>query len=200
MKTFDKLVPREYNNYIESVFMSENFPWFLTTKTVTYMDKSCVFNNNVYDIPQFVHLFYRNDSINSEYYKLVTPFISELEKQTGKTYLDRLIRIKANLMYKRQDYPIDSYCSPHCDCSDNVGRPVETESLIYYVNDTDGDTLIFNEVFDGNHINQLTIAERITPNRGHSVLFNSTALHTGTPPRSHDFRIVINFVFFKDKQ
>lgn len=163
------------------------------------MDKTCVFNNNVYDIPQFVHLFYINGNINSEHYKLVQPFIGELEKQTGKSYQDRLVRIKANLMYKREDYPDHGYCAPHCDCSDNTG-PVETESLIYYVNDSDGDTIIFNEVFDGNHINQLTIAERITPKRGQSVLFNSTALHTGTPPKNHDFRIVINFVFFKDKQ
>ena len=95
---------------------------------------------------------------------------------------------------------MDCYVAPHSDFLTLKGPIVETESLLYYVNHSDGDTFIFNEKFYGETINKLTVNKKITPNRGQCVLFDSTYLHAGSPPRIHDYRMVINLAFMKDKK
>ena len=70
--------------------------------------------------------------------------------------------------------------------------------IIYYVNDSDGDTIIFNEHLDGkteHNITELTEVYRETPKAGTGILFNSQQLHTSTTPKITDRRVVINYVF-----
>ena len=54
---------------------------------------------------------------------------------------------------------------------------------IYYVNDSDGDTIIMGE---DNHI------ERVTPKANRMITFNGKHLHTGHSPQQHKCRILIN--------
>jgi|688.fasta_scaffold195413_3 hypothetical protein len=199
-KIIDNIVPREYENIIERLFLSTGFPWYISTKTVTPNDRSFIMSNKVTDIPQFTHMFFNSGSVTSDYFSHVKPFIKGLEEKTGRTYLDKIIRIKANLTYRNTAYPEDNYCSPHCDCSYDGGGSVKTDTLLYYVNESDGDTLVFNEMFGGEFVGNLTIKDRFSPKKGKSVLFDSTYQHAGTPPKLHDFRIVINFVFHNNKE
>ena len=57
------------------------------------------------------------------------------------------------------------------------------KSLLYYVNDSDGDTIIMGE---DNHI------ERVTPKANRMITFNGKHLHTGHSPQQHKCRILIN--------
>ena len=59
--------------------------------------------------------------------------------------------------------------------------------MVYYVNDSDGDTIVFDD--DMNEI------ERCTPACGSAIWFDSRKLHTATVPQHHKNRIVINFMF-----
>jgi hypothetical protein len=77
--------------------------------------------------------------------------------------------------------------TPHVD--DSVPHWV----LIYYVNDSDGDTFIFNETGDQINISSLTIQHRVTPRQGRIVIFDGKYLHAGMHPTLSDFRSVINF-------
>ena len=80
---------------------------------------------------------------------------------------------------------------PHCDM--NKGG----FTAIYYVNDSDGDTLIFNEKTMDPFLNgeELSIKKRIKNKKGRFVMFNQDYLHTGMFPIKSDYRIVINFNF-----
>lgn len=72
------------------------------------------------------------------------------------------------------------YAKPHTDFGPNVPHWV----VLYYVNDSDGDTVFFD--------NNNNIIERVTPKKGRVVLFNGNILHSGGIPKSNP-RCVINF-------
>ena len=65
--------------------------------------------------------------------------------------------------------------------------------------DSDGDTIIYDEKWDGHnrHIDneiakQWTIVEKVTPKQGRVVVFNGYHYHTAEQPR-HNNRCIINF-------
>ena len=65
------------------------------------------------------------------------------------------------------------------------------KSLIYYINDSDGDTIFFNK--------KLKEIKRVTPKKNTAVLFDSNILHCGCNPIKSSMRGVINFIF-KDNE
>jgi cytochrome c peroxidase len=62
-----------------------------------------------------------------------------------------------------------------------------SKSLVYYVNDADGDTYFYS--------NNEKLIKRISPKKGTAVYFPSNTYHASSPPRKTNKRIVINFVF-----
>ena len=57
---------------------------------------------------------------------------------------------------------------------------------IYYVNDCDGDTFLFDGTKE---------IAKISPKKGRIVIFDGKTLHAGSHPYLSDFRMVINFNF-----
>ena len=66
--------------------------------------------------------------------------------------------------------------------------------MIYYVNNTDGDTFIFNERCPL-LTRQVTLDQRITPVKGKAVIFDSSTFHSSSSPINFKSRIVLNLVF-----
>lgn len=56
--------------------------------------------------------------------------------------------------------------------------------ILYYVNDSDGDTLLFNDKLD--------IIRRVKPKKGRMLLFEGNTLHTSSHPTKSDYRMCIN--------
>ncbi len=83
---------------------------------------------------------------------------------------------------------------PHVDVEDGGGV-----TAVYYINDSDGDTVIFNE--SGNNPirndEEISVKQVIKNKRGRLVLFDQNLLHAGCPPISSNKRLVINFNFKK---
>jgi hypothetical protein len=100
-----------------------------------------------------------------------------------------IYRIKANLLYKNSAFPENSYNPPH---TDDVKS--NFKSVVYYVNDSDGDTILFNESFTGQQLKNVTVTEKCKPKRGNFFAFDSNRFHASTPPRINDRRMVINFI------
>ena len=95
---------------------------------------------------------------------------------------DNLIRIKANLNSNKTGYKKSSHQPIHNDT-----HLTGFKSLIYYVNDSDGDTIFFND--------NLKEIKRVNPKKGKAVLFDSNILHCGSNPINTLNRVVINFIF-----
>jgi hypothetical protein len=183
------LLPSSYETEIENALLGNNFPWYHYDITSDLVSPHTKVNSSTKDCHQFSHMFF-SDRITSEYYRLIFPIIILLEKETGRKFSDRIIRIKANYLSREADYPESFHNIPHCD-----GYNVET--LIYYVNDSDGNTILFNEKPNDVVENKLTIKEVVSPQRGNCLLFDSEYLHASSPPKTNKNRVVINMVFEK---
>ena len=72
-------------------------------------------------------------------------------------------------------------------------------SAVYYVNDSDGDTIIYDQQFQGNPNPPLELTEkrRIDPKANRLLLFNGKYFHTGSSPAKNKNRIIINGNYFK---
>jgi len=92
---------------------------------------------------------------------------------------------------------------------DNIHIDLAFEHLIvlYYVNDTDGDTFIFDKTTDYKNINlasvenqsELNIIKRVSPKKGRALVFNGNRYHSSSGP-TKDIRCIINFdVSIKNK-
>lgn len=75
--------------------------------------------------------------------------------------------------------------APHTD------RPEPHLGLIYYVNDSDGDTLFFEDKSIENNWKPKVI-ERVSPKKGRIVLFDGSHLHAGGYPTNTP-RCIVNY-------
>jgi hypothetical protein len=65
--------------------------------------------------------------------------------------------------------------------------------FLYYVHDSDGDTVLYNEQFTGEKIEPpLSVMRSITPKRGAAFVVDGRHFHGITPPKAHSVRSVIN--------
>ena len=64
---------------------------------------------------------------------------------------------------------------------------------MYYINDSDGDTIIFNESYiDNKPESNFTIRKKITPKQGRIVIFPTSLYHSGSHCVDNNVRCVLN--------
>jgi len=183
----DNILSNNHIKLIEDTLLNSYFPWYLSAKKIDNKFSTCSKNiylknknkNTVEDL-QFVHSFvnYENNQskINSNYFNL----IEEISKKiTDYFKLDQisLLRVKANLK-TRSNIKNNKYGTPHID----IGN--ENITCIYYVNDSDGDTILYKK-----H----KIYKKITPKKGRFLFFKGNMLHSAGYPLKNQVRCVINF-------
>ena len=98
-------------------------------------------------------------------------------------------RIKSNILTQSTN---TGYHSPHIDLD------YEHKVFLYYVNDSDGDTVFFNEFWTAeNPATEETLTEqvRINPKKGLGVVFDGFQYHASTSPQINGYRCVINIDF-----
>ena len=82
----------------------------------------------------------------------------------------------------------------------HIDLPIEHLVILYYVNDTDGDTFLFDKRADYNDLkttavepnDSLNIIKRISPKKGRALLFSGDRYHSSSGP-TKDIRCIINF-------
>lgn len=198
MIKLDNVLPSGHLKLIQELFTSNTFPWYYSPHTSKPQSNEygagTVFTNNVKECPQFCHVFYYGaDGKTSTLFDIVSPIVVLLQKEIKQEL--KLSRIKANLICRQADYPKDCYNMPHVDWNpdDRVAGEVY-KSFLFYVNDSDGDTVIFNETIQDSP-KTLTIKEKNTPKANTGIYFNSDNYHASSPPIDSSIRMVINFVF-----
>lgn len=139
---------------------------------------------------QFVHSLSFDDKnveqkkVKSRYYDaIMSPILSAFEKHTGNK-VSRVVRAKINLITKMEVSPVELLMMEHKDIYGNSNG--KTYSLVYYIEDSDGDTVIF----DNNH----NVVECAPPKKGSAVIFDSYTVHRGTPPNKHKRRVILNVI------
>ena len=85
---------------------------------------------------------------------------------------------------------IGCYNQPHVD------EEFPSWSIVYYLNDSDGDTFIFIEMYDKTTPLKLTVKERVSPKKNRAVLFEANRYHASSNPVVSQARFVLNWVFW----
>ena len=196
MQIIDDAIPKEYQDFLETLLLNNShFPYYYEYNTVIGVEEEFIGNSddNIIMQPQFVHKFYDCGEILSTAYDN----IMHIFDGTGIESLSP-IRLKVNLLHSPFDRSKGTHHIPHID-NDN-GNHI---SFIYYVNDSDGDTYLFDKVLDKNSpietykrkVSNLKIKKRVSPKKGRILIFDSNRFHASSPPLNHPTRCVINMVF-----
>ena len=184
-------VSSQLADYIESAIMKDaKITWFLETETslADRDDPAIIFTHDTGEGPQLVRPVFYDGEVESDscwiYYNFCRPIIRELDFDE-----ELLSRIKINMLLPRDvDY---MWHTPHVDSTD------KHIVLLYYVNDSDGETYFFQEKYDGTIKKNGTIMKIIKPEKGKYVIFDGTQFHASSQP-SNNLRSVINFNFHAD--
>ena len=187
-KVIDNLVTARQADQIENRIV--RFDWW-TFNDVT-SNVGCnydVHDKNIIETPQFTSTFAsQEEGITSPLYmEIVQPLLWMLEKDTGLE-LEHIVRVKANLLTQTA-HEAHNYHIPHVDHGSD-----RCLSMVYYVNDSDGDTRLFDKfVSDGSDNMKIVVSN--TPKKGTGLLFQSHRFHSSSCPVLSDKRVVVNIVF-----
>ena len=186
----ENLLSESYSNEIEQTLFGWDFPWGYNS-TLSYGDnidsKFIANDSKVKNTDGFVHTFLWGGKKLSPYVDLVRPILWCMEQQTD-IKIQEIFRIRAVFVNKNEAFG-DFYNVPHIDDEH------DHKSMIYYVNDSDGDTVLFKEQFDGSlNFNKKTEECRISPKKNKAVVFDGFRYHSGSVPKINH-RVLINFNF-----
>tara|TARA_R100001460_G_scaffold64247_2_gene104493 strand:+ start:193 stop:738 length:546 start_codon:yes stop_codon:yes gene_type:complete len=162
-------------NYINK---TQNLLYLFQTSSYHPDIKNKFITPNTIDYPQIVHSIFMDDKILNVF--LFSCVYNLLHKNKLSNYF--IHRIKLNITFP---YPN----------SEKTHGPIHTDlgkkgiSIIYYVNNSDGDTVFFNE--------KLNLMKRVSPRQGRAVVFDSNIKHTACCPVNSTHRQIINFVLCK---
>ena len=183
---FDDIIDLEYQEKIKKVLLSDDqykgyeFPWYFT------QDVTDPLNSKTQKRSAFYHGYVVSDdeimgTIDSVFHHLLVPLIDNSCYKIGKQDVTIIkgrsfLQLPINFKGERED-------SPHVDITD------DHFVMLYYVCDSDGDTIIFNE---REKSEKYTIQKRVTPKQGRVVLFDGAFYHTAEQPIDN-VRCIINY-------
>lgn len=188
IKVIDNFIPKVFQDQLEKQLLELDFAWSYLPHTSppgvfgTFADKNC------FDTSQFVHRFLADGQPVSNYYPLVYPFLYFMAAHGYESL--KFWRCKSNMTLPIA-VPEGTHTYPHTDLDDEKVKGI---SMVYYANDSDGDTIFFEESskeFNGT----LTERQRVSPKKGTAVLFDSSIIHAGQVPKSSKNRLVVNSIF-----
>jgi len=183
----DDIIPGNYQELIkESLFDTLNHPWFLKRSLSESTNGN--FNPAFTQSPGFANVFYNDNGIlNQRIYDLFLPVV--------KLACNKINFNFNSLIYGRSflQMPLTTHqgiTNPHVDI------PIPHLVCLYYVNDSDGETVFFNRIDDPSgsprpNFDDAEIANKVQPKQGRLVIFNGSVYHSNTLPKNN-MRCVIN--------
>lgn len=187
MLIIDDFLPKADFEILSGFVLSNRFPWFYASHvSLPPWDDHEIQDPMAKETDGWYHLLYADDGYNGFYMKDFLPFFEELTQRFGYTERD-LIRARLGLKQPKADHKDENYNLPHVDYQ----YPHDT--VIYYFNDSDGDTRMFKEhAKDDPDPKTFTVEKRIEPKANRLVLFDGLQFHTASNPITTNRRIILN--------
>jgi hypothetical protein len=182
----DDFIDKGSQEMTEDSIFSEYFPFYRMPQTVNVGEKSTTHeiemsrDKNSKDSFFYGHSFLINGNVLSDKFHIVTPFFFKIQEYFNKRC--NFERARLNITFPDFKLKEDIYYPPHIDFSSSGGWVG-----IYYVNDSDGDTLLFN-------LNK-EVSHRISSKKGRMMFCRNDIFHAGSAPRANNLRCVLNFNF-----
>ena len=161
------------------------FPWYYIDDITSMKDDSDNQGRQA-----FMHAYVTYDGCEkirgrqvSIFHEVFVPLLQNACKKLGLMNVNVLqgrsfLQVPLNL----KDRSVDT---PHIDINDRDNFFV----VLYYVCDSDGDTIIYNETKESD---QYTIKQRVTPKKGRVVIFDGVLMHTAEQPLNNT-RCIVNY-------
>ena len=177
VQVLENFLPNGLADTIEQTIGDNHLAWYWRESSTYYDERSKTSKDF-----QFVHVIFYEGKVTSDTFGLARELLIAFEKHTGKVIKD-VFRIKANLTVPSILNEAELDDAIHID-TDAVDKNLW--SIVYYVSDSDGDTLLYDNA--GN------VVDKKSPVKGTAICFPSLQKHRHTPPTHHKRRLVINFV------
>ena len=189
-KTFPNFLKDEVAlNNIESVLSDKHFPWFYFDSTVEVKKNK---NNRFYNPPIMRHCFVMDDN-RSNWFHVLDPLLTAIANEFRSNI--EVINAHANLMMPCE-IKTDKIDIPHIDL-DNMPSSDDFYTAIFYINDSDGYTTLYNQTVNNNRdidLDILTERCKIYPEKNKLAVWQTPLLHSG-PGSVSNTRLVLNLNF-----
>ena len=181
----DDFISLDYQEKIkqELLGLENDFPWYYTEDVTTAGDFDSQYR------PALNHYYVNFDDddiseVESVYHHLFVPMLSKACKYL-KIPETEVIQGRSFLQFPLKNIDTSVVDTPHIDLDEGDEHVV----VLYYVVDSDGDTIIYNE-----RTESLTYTEkqRVTPKQGRVVIFEGGQYHTAQQP-SNGTRCIVNY-------
>lgn len=195
IEIYDDMIPTEYQDELEQVLFGHEFPWFFWQKAIPDYLKLA----NKVDGEQFVnptqmkHVFLTKDRATPAI-RLIEPMVDHFLDRTKH----KLIKVHAAAVLMQHPVGEVQTIMPHVDFDHVIAPNSELKTLIYYVNESDGDTILYNEFCSDKITTAVTEKDRISPKRGRAAVFTSNQFHSGSVP-SKNIRVLITIIMEVEK-
>ncbi len=193
MQQFHNVIQsKSYLNHLNELVLSEKFGWqYLSSTAYEQENQSKPWNFSWY------HTLVNKSQPNSQAWDIFLPLVYELVEKTGvkEHYISR---VRLGLITRA---PYVNVHSPHCD----FVEPHKT--ILYYLNESDGDTYFYSEKFKINPDNpkepfryeNFNVTHQNNYRKNSMILFDGFTYHSSSSPIHHDNRIAININLFPIK-
>ena len=179
---FDDVIDLEYQNIIKEILLGDrqykgyDFPWYLTHDVTKPAKADSQLR------PAFFHGYVDYPSeLSSVFHDLFIRLIQNSCAKINRKNVDVIQgRSFCQLPISSDKMSVDT---PHIDTKD------DHFVMLYYVCDSDGDTIIYNEQEKSD---SYTVQKKITPKQGRVVLFDGSYYHTAEQPLNN-IRCVVNY-------
>ena len=198
----DDFIDLEYQEKIKTTLFGEErpdmeqFPWYYLEDVTASGDSDSQHRpglSHVYvDLPYEDERDLKTGTINSDvlgghiisdYHELFVPLLETVVRKLGFNQA-KVLQGRSFLQFPiNTDGTIDK---PHIDIHGNNKFVV----ALYYVCDSDGDTVIYNEKEQSE---KYTIKQRVTPKQGRIVIFDGHLYHTAEQPTKSNTRCIVNY-------
>lgn len=188
----EDFLPESYQNFIEQQL--EDMDGWKYYSSASGVEKNFdTSDTNIIDSPQFTHSIFAADRGGpaSHLFDDIKVMFWFLELKYGYV-ISEIFRIKANMLLPLGEK--NNYNPPHVDWDQDDSYL----SMVYYTEDSDGDTVLFDKFYEEGYENLKEIY-RNKPKKGTAILFNSNRFHCSSNPTDSEHRRIINFIFKVNK-
>lgn len=182
IKVIDNCIPFELQNQIEKLVSTSDIKFAYDEVTLPPQ----FYNSEHQDGSQLVNKFIEDGRFimgDASHFFLLPLQIVCLQENFNFN-LGQVIRAKINLKFKQESKLNKFINPPHTDSND-----LNSLIGIYYINDSDGDTIIY----EGNDKNNLKILKSIKPKKGRMILMDGSTWHSASHPLKTKTRMIINY-------
>ena len=179
---FDDIINLTYQTKIKELIMNKgsynnlNFPWYVIKDiscSEEYEDQGGRF--------VFIHNFAVEEGISSQFHPF---FLKLIQNSCKKINLKKVEIHQGSSILELPSFEKDFIDDPYASVKNSV-------SMIYFVTDSDGDVIIYNEKEKSK---SYTIKKKISPKQGRVILFDGELYHVDEEP-NESLRCTVNYDF-----